>query len=128
MKEVEEKAQWDKRKILIFLIASLILLAVGYELKTITLGSNKETVKSNYQGIKTDVKGISIESENPASDIKRNIQEQVNTLKNEVQNINLADIATSSPQVKKVINDIKAIQNYPSTQLKEACEKICNGL
>jgi conjugal transfer/entry exclusion protein len=78
--------------------------------------------------ITTDVKGASTSVPNPVSDIKSNIQNQIDSLKNEAQNINVVDMATSSPQVQKVINDLKAVQDYPKNQLRQTCEKICSGL
>jgi hypothetical protein len=76
----------------------------------------------------TGVKGANTESISPLPDIKQGIQNQIDSLKSEAQNINVVDIATSSPQVQKVINDLKAIQDYPKNQLKTTCEKICSGL
>ena len=76
----------------------------------------------------TAVKGASTQSLPALPDVKQSIQNQIDNLKNEAQNINVVDIATSSPQVQKVINDLKAIQNYPQNQLKTTCEKICSGL
>lgn len=124
----EEKAkkddiEWDKRKILLFLIASVILLSIGYELKTMMLGDSSSVPSSA-----NSVKGASIQNYPSPPDISGGIQNQINNLKTEAQNINVADVATSSAQVQKVINDLKAIQNYPKNQLKSTCEQICNGL
>ncbi len=119
LKKEKEESQWDKKKIIFFVLISLFLVAAGYGLKSIILPESFENQNYSYLK-KSDVKG--------ASDVRKNVQEQINNLKNEAQNIDLVDIATSSPQVQKVINDLKAIQDYPKNQLKETCEKICNGL
>ena len=81
----------------------------------------------NSVSVATGVKGVNTQI-NPLPDIKQGIQNNIDSLKNEAQNINIVDIATSSPQVQKVINDLKAIQDYPKNQLRQTCEKICSGL
>lgn len=126
MKEQERKQEWDKKKILLFAVAIAILIGIVYILKTMMF-AGLETPSSPATNI--GVKGVSTEvTADPLPDIKKNIQNQIDSLKNEAQSINVVDIATSSPQVQKVINDLKAIQDYPKSQLKATCEKICSGL
>lgn len=130
MKEQKKKdeIEWDKKKILLFLFSVLFLIVAAYGLKTMLLGQDIKPTNFYLPKVKTDVKGESTKVPSRPQDIKKNIQNEINSLKNEASNINLIEIASSSPQVQKVINDLKAIQNYPSTQLKETCEKICSGL
>lgn len=127
MKEVKKKekqeSEWDKRKITLFLIAAIALIGIGFELKTVIFGDSTTPVVK--EALRTDVKGANTVA---SPDIKKGIQDQISNIKSEAQSINVVDIATSSPQVQKVINDLKAIQNYPKNQLKDTCEKICSGL
>jgi conjugal transfer/entry exclusion protein len=124
MKEREEKIEWDKKKIILFIVGVIFLLGAGLVVKEMmfTGAQTPSPLITNNA-----VKGASTQS-NPLPNIKSSIQNQIDSLKNEAQNINVVDIATSSPQVQKVINDLKAIQNYPQNQLKVTCEKICSGL
>lgn len=127
MKDVKKvESEWDKRKIFLFLISAIILLGLGFELKSFISDANQVrppvSSKESVQGASTEVHSP------PVPNIQKSIQEQIGNLKNEAQNINLVDIATSSPQVQKVINDLRDLQNYPSTQLKDTCQKICNSL
>ena len=122
MKEAKREAiEWDKKKIILFGIGIIILLAAGLVVK-----------KMMFAGVQTASPDTSVKGANtqisPFPDIKQGIQNQIDTLKSEAQNINIVDVATSSPQVQKVINDLKAIQDYPKNQLKNTCEKICSGL
>lgn len=130
MKEVDNKNQWDRKKILLFLLACLFLVGLGYALKTILLGqSTKAQNPPSYQtGQEQAVKGASSQSFSSSPNIKKSVQDQINNLKKEALDINVVDIATSSPQVQKVINDLKSLQDYPKNQLKNACEKICSGI
>jgi hypothetical protein len=121
MKEApKEEAQWDKKKIILFLIAAVLL--IGFEAKDYILGVNSAP---KAPVVKPDVKGTATQV---SSSIKNSVADQLGNLKTEAQNVDLVEIASSSPQVQKVINDLKAIQNYPQNQLKATCEQICNGL
>jgi hypothetical protein len=120
-KEVKNEIEWDRKKIFAFLLFLVGIVIFGYAAKIIVLGENLSSKNV------TSVKGVSV-STLPLPDIKSNIQNNINNLKAEAQNINVVDIATSSPQVQKVINDLKAIQDYPKNQLRQTCEKICSGL
>lgn len=118
----KEDLPWDKKKIILFLIAAVVLIGIGFEAKDLILGTS---VSPSAPIQKPDIKGAATQV---SSNIKNSVQDQLNNLKSEAQNVNVVDIATSSPQVQKVINDLKAIQNYPQNQLKTTCEQICNGL
>jgi len=124
MKAAREKTEWDKKKIFLFLIAAGLLVGAGAVVKGMMFAGQGT---STSQPISESVKGASTEV-SKLPDIGKNIQNQVDNLKNEAQNINIVDVATSSPQVQKVINDLKAIQDYPKNQLRQTCEKICSGL
>lgn len=126
-KEVKKNEdQWDKKKILLFFIASILLLAVGYQIKTVTLGKNFSLNKDSVSLINSDVKGASVTNQ-PQKDLRKDIQAQIDSLKSDAEDINLVDIASSSPQVQKVINDLKALQDYPSNQLRDVCKKVCRN-
>jgi hypothetical protein len=123
MKEApREELQWDKKKILLFLIAAVLLIGIGFEAKDVILGTN---IAPSVSIPKPDVKGAATQV---SSNIKNSVQDQLDNLKTEAQNVDLVQIASSSPQVQKVINDLKAVQDYPKNQLKATCEQICNGL
>lgn len=142
MKEyAEEQETWDKKKILIFIIVLGILVGGGFYFKTKYLG---DIQKQSIIPSKTsqEVAGESIESSgakdstvNPKesfssipSSIKNNVQEKLDSIKQQITNLNAMDVATSSPQVQKILNDIKALGQYPSNQAKEMCQKICSSL
>lgn len=118
----QEDLEWDRKKILLFLIAAVVLMGIGFEAKGLILGSSSVP---QAKVSAPDVKGAATQV---SSNIKNGVAEQLQNLQTEAQNINVVDIASSSPQVQKVINDLKAIQNYPQNQLKTTCEQVCNSL
>lgn len=128
MEEIKSEEPWNKKRI--FAVLFLIMLAVigGYFFKTRVLDTS-----SSPQGTKL-VKGISSKeksknTENDVSvDIQKAVKEKINSLKQEVSSLNIMEVASSSPQVQKIINDIKSLEQYPSNQVKDVCKKVCGGL
>ncbi len=122
LKPIEES--WNKKRVLIGLLV-LILLFIGLiGFKTFVLDKNAVPSLS--------VKGASVspgvQTGTVSPDIKSTVTDQINTLQKEASNINITDIATSSPQVQKVINDLKSLQDLPKNQAKDYCQQICNSL
>jgi hypothetical protein len=121
----KDEIEWDKKRIVIFLFIFIFLIFGAYQLKSIIFGDS--ITPSKETSIKQDVRGVSIQ-EPPGESFKKSVQEQISNIKEDAQSINVADIASSSPQVQKIINDLKSLQDYPSNQIKDVCQKVCSGL
>ena len=123
MQEVKFEESWNKKRIL---IATLAVLAIG---ATVYVFRGSIFPQSFLQNKKTG--NPSKESVLPAKS-EPNIQEilgkQIESIKKEAGNINIEEIASSSPQIQNLINDLKALQNLPNNKVKEACYNICKGL
>lgn len=129
----QEDEQWDRKKIFLFFIIVGIILGLG--VKTFVLGKNGIPLMEKLgavKGLTTSEDSKSSDPKNSSSFRKSNLgktlEDKVTTLTNEVKNINVLEVASSTPAIQKVINDIKNLQNYPQNQAKEACFKICEGL
>lgn len=136
-----ESEMWDKKKIVISAIALLVLTGVVMELRPLilkTLGKNSQISSVSFS---TAVEGASTQSQNQdvpkvsvpdfsisRSKLQAGAEEKLNNIKQQVESINIQDIASSSPQVQKVINDLKSLENYPKNQAKQMCENICKNL
>lgn len=127
MEEVNGQSSWNKKRIFgaLFFIAALIVL--GYFLKTKVLGQNASPTDSpkavkgttaRKQENKEQEQGLNI-------NVQKVLQEKIESLKQDVKGLNIVEIASSSPQMQKVINDIKALEQYPTNQAKEICKQIC---
>jgi hypothetical protein len=121
MEQVDTHESWNKKKIFVAVFLLALLIAGGILFKVRILGQNSESTKS--------VKGIGVEQKNAEPETRVNIQEvigeKLNNLKQEVSGLDVMEIASSSPQVQKIINDIKSLEQYPTNQVKEICRKIC---
>lgn len=127
-KESEFKEETlDKKRIIIFLIGILLIIG-GYFGKIYFLDK-----KNPLEGLSEvgRVKGVSTKNNNPpdaSNFIKNGIQEKIDAIKEEATGLNVKEVASSSPQIQKVINDLKTLENVPKNQAKETCKKMCDGL
>ena len=133
MQEEEKIETWNKKRIIVS-FALIILLAVGaFFLKGYILSSslfNSGVATKDVKGAST-VDESAIDNSNtdsqPLPDVQKIVQEKLDTVKQELTNINVLDVASSSPQFQKIINDIQALQQYPHDQLKNVCKMICGN-
>lgn len=115
-KEEEIEESWNKKRVGIALI--ILLTIIGGLVYLL----NNNFPFNNKSGQNTKVLS--------AKDVKLEdmVQNQVANLKKEASNINVEEIASSSPQIRKLIDDLKALSDLPKNQVKEACLNICKGL
>ena len=136
MKEVGSGEAWDKKKILISLVVLSVLATVGYGLRTgISSKNNFQILNKDKRSHSPSVKGTATQANDAQSsqnesfpNLKTAVAQELESLKQEANNVNISEIATSSPQIQKIINDVKSLQGYPQSQAKNICLKICGGL
>lgn len=140
--EVVEES-WDKKKIVTALLFLVLFAGTAYAAKKYFLGSSTDQFLQKFsqqsQGV---VAGISTENQNAdttqnktptppftfsGTNIQNSLQEKFASIKNQVGSLSVDDIASASPQVQKVITDLKALQDYPKTQAKQFCENLCRN-
>ena len=134
MQEIKNTESWNKKKIFITLFI-IVVIIISYLFKTLILDKNVSVSPTNFS---KSVKGVitsrnsdqvsDTSSQSNIPDIQTLLQQKINTIKQEVEKLNIVEIASSSPQIQKVINDINSIKQYPSNEVKNICQKICSGL
>lgn len=138
MEEVETSS-WNKKRIAIVLLALVFTVFIGYEIKSKVLGKNLDFLSKGNLSANNLLKSVKGESEKEDNGAKNSnaqsvpnvqtiLEQRLEIIKKEVESLNVSEIASSTPQVQKILNDISALKEYPSNQAKEACLKICNGL
>ena len=128
MQKLEEFASWNKKRIFIGFIAILaVLTLLGYGIKTFVLGKNID-----FFSKKTTLGTSTQKQENASlptvSSIQNSLQQKLGDIQQEVSKLDIAEIASSSPQIQKLIKDINALKDYPGNQVKDICQNICNSL
>ncbi len=121
----EEELVWDKKKvvIVIFLIAFGIFVAMQIK-NTFFPGTSilgESTVKKASEVEKPEI-------ESPNLNLQSKVVDSIDQVKEDVANIDPEEVASSSPQIQKVLKDIQGIKNLPSDKVKEACYKACSSL
>lgn len=117
---------WNRKRIILVASVLLALITIAFYTKTFSLDKYKGLItRGKVKGASTNSDSISFPT---SDDLKSSAQEKLEQLQKEVQQINVIEIASSSPQVQKVINDFKSLEDYPKDQVKTFCQNICNGL
>src|ERR1035437_9555160 len=116
MEEVNVGESWNKKRVFVAIFLLALLMAGGFYLKIRFFSQPPESVK----GVSTEIKIT-----DPAKpNIQEVVKEKIDSVKQQVSSLNISDIASSSPQVQKILNDIKSLQQYPTNQVKEICKKL----
>jgi len=121
MNSAGKRKELDKRKLVLLSIVFLMIIAF-------IISSSGIDNKKAKQFSSKKVEGAAISSQDAVQGIKDAVGDRIESIQEEAKNINVAEVASSSPQVQKVINDIKSLENYPADQAKGLCEKICSSL
>lgn len=124
MKQIEQEQVWDKKKVIPALLSLAVILTLAtYFGKNYLDFQNASNPSKQVMGAEQE---DSVSVQKP--DVQKIIQERVEVIKEETEKINVVEVATSSPQIQKIINDIRQLEEYPSNQAKDFCHQICEGI
>lgn len=124
MKKEENLEQWDLKKIVITLFFVIVGILVVLELKNMFF-PNVQILGDSTKATSAQVQKLDI---HPPVNVASQVNSKIDEIKENVSSLNAAEIASSSPQVQKVLRDIQGIKDLPADQAKQACLKICSGL
>jgi hypothetical protein len=122
MQEIPEPV-WSIPKILLGVVVLGIIGWFVYQNRSFILSFNDTSVKQ--------VAGAStkrVENNEKIAVPHIDLQEKINEITQQVSKLDVKDVASSSPQVQKVLHDMEALKDLPRSQAKDACVKICSGL
>ncbi len=124
MKKSIEDLEWDKRKIAAVLLFMLLAGIIAFELRARFLPNRAVLGEKTLN--KSEIKKPEIKS--PNINLQEEAGSKINEIKKNINELDPESIASSSPQIQKVLRDISGIREIPSNQAKEMCLKICGGL
>ena len=108
----------------IFAVIALIIILVIVQFSL--LGNSKGLVKG--EKTQKEVQQNQQRVEAAKDRLQGTIEDQVEAIKKQVMQLDPQDVVSSSPQVQKIIDDLKNLQGVPKNELKNVCESICKGL
>lgn len=116
---------FDKRKLALGIVSILFIIGLlWYGTKTAVLGDhivNKDVAVGNTGSLrKTSAQNSSTFS------LPSPLEQKVKFLKEEASKLSVQDVATSAPQIQKILKDINSLQSYPRDQAKQACMQVCD--
>jgi hypothetical protein len=121
----EDEYEWDKKRILIVGFSVIVVLALAVELKRMFLPNTSilgdSTVKKASEVEKPKVKP-------PSVDLQSKVGASLADIKNNIANLDPEEVASSSPQIQKVLQDMQGIKDLPKDEAKNACMRICSGI
>lgn len=121
---------WDKKRIIIGIIAVLLIgFLLGQAKQFIDVSGflstpQRDVVTDHVAGVSTQESSKTVSVKPPQFDVQAKLED----LAAEAAKLEVEEVATSSPQVQKVLRDVQALQNYPKNQAREMCENICKQL
>lgn len=127
---------WDIKKIAIGVIVLVLLIVGGLVLKRIIFHESLSPSSFIPKVSFPSVKGIST-NPNDQTQIthlrislpsQQDVQNQIQNIQQQVTHLNVAEIASSSPEVQAVLKQIENIPNQGTNQAKDACIRLCNNL
>lgn len=129
MKDREERLPWDKKKIALLLLFLLGTLLIFVTAKSIFLDQASEDNESLKKVRGVQIKDPKVFTGGPETQRPSiNLEEKVEDIKTQVESVQVSEVASSSPQIQKILNDIKSLKDYPSSTARQACENICKNL
>jgi cytochrome c-type biogenesis protein CcmH/NrfG len=114
VKEAEVVMRWSKKRIVMATILAVCIIAGGVYALSL-LGQNA----SRVLGAKTaDKPQIQIPNE-------KNVQDVIDSAKEDLSNINAKNIVESQPKIKKIIEDLNNLTGSSSSAKSLICDTLC---
>lgn len=116
-KEEQIEESWNIKRIAVTLIVLLLLIIGGTFF-----------VKNSFSPDTKSKKALGDVLSAKEDRLENVIQEQFETIKKQAIDIDALEIASSSPEIQKLIDNLKSLKDYPKSQLKKTCEQFCRDL
>jgi len=124
-KKEEDELVWDRKRIVIALVLILFILFAVRQAKgmffpnTNILGESTVKKASEIDRPEVDSPGIGLQS---------SVASKFDNVKDDIVNLDPEEVASSSPQIQKVLRDIQGLKDLPADQARNTCMKICSGI
>jgi hypothetical protein len=125
VKKEEDNYEWDKKRIFFGLLILLAIVLIGAEVK------GKFFPNVSVLGDAVERKSEPVEKpkiKSPNINLQSQVNSKLSEIKKNIGGLNPEEVASTSPQIQKVLKDIEGLKDLPANEAKDACMKICSGI
>lgn len=131
--EEEFEEVWDKKKIAVGIALITLLIAGIYVTKiffypNIPLPTSFSFPQKSVAGLSTNAPEAIQANPHASLPTQQDVQDKMQEIKDQVTQLSLTDIASSSPQVQQVLQELQQLPQAPSNIAKNTCIQLCNKL
>jgi len=125
-KEEVSTEEWDKKRVIITAFFVVVAILGVREIKTTFFSNNDEVLGQNVSVTPTPIKKPSVEI--PRVNVANQVGSKINEIKKNIEGLNAQEVASSSPQIQKVLRDMEGLKDLPSNEAKSMCVKLCSEI
>lgn len=127
---------WDFKKIIIGVVIVLLLIAGGLVAKRLyfheSISPSSFVPKVSFPSVKGSATGPSDTTQITHMKIslpsQQEVQSQIQNIQQQVTHLDLNEIASSTPQVKEILQQIQDLPKEGTSQVQQACMRLCGNL
>ena len=125
-KEEVSSEEWDKKRVIITAFFVVVAIIAVREIKTTFFSNNDEVLGQNVSVTPTPIKKPDVEI--PRFNVANEVGSKIEELKKNIEGLNPVEVASSSPQIQKVLKDMEGLKDLPSNEAKSMCVKLCSEI
>lgn len=125
-KEEVSGEEWDKKKVIITAFFVVVAVLAVREIKTTFFSNNDEVLGQNVSASPAPIKKPDVDI--PRVNVVKQVGLRMNEIKKNIEGLNPQEVASSSPQIQKVLRDMEGLKDLPSNEAKSMCVKLCSEI
>lgn len=125
-KEEESNEEWDKKRVVITAFFVIVAVLAVREIKTTFFPSSDGVLGQNVEVTPTPIKKPDVEI--PRFNVVNEVGSKIEELKRNIEGLDPEEVASSSPQIQKVLRDMEGLKDLPSNEARNTCMKLCSEI
>lgn len=122
----ESSEEWDKKRVIVTAFFVVVAILAIREIKTTFFSNNDEVLGQNVSVSPTPIKKPDVEI--PRFNVANEVGSKIEELKKNIEGLDPVEVASSSPQIQKVLKDMEGLKDLPSNEAKSMCMKLCSEI
>lgn len=119
--------EWDKIKIGIGVVCFVLILG-GLIVGKYFLAQHGIGVSKDVKGAETTAEATTVTKKTFSIPTADELQKKFNTIQQQVGHLDVQEVASSSPQIQQILQQIQSLPNLPKNIAREQCISLCSKL